>query len=226
MAQPSDFEKSLGFEFHDQGLLRQALVHRSYLNEKPEFAAQDNQRLEYLGDALLDFIVGDHLYRQFPHLREGKLTSLRSALVKTESLAELARRLDLGNHIYLGRGEEENGGRAKPSLLAAALEALLGAIYLDQGLDQVRTFLLSLLAPQLGEILAKGSKDYKSRLQERAQASFGQIPVYRAIAQSGPDHAKEFTVEVILGDRVLGRGRGRSKQAAEQDAARQALQTL
>lgn len=212
--------------FKDQGLLRQALVHRSYLNENPEFAAQDNQRLEYLGDALLDFIVGEHLFLQFPQMREGELTALRAALVNTEALAELARRRELGQHLYLGRGEEENGGRDKPSLLAAALEALVGAIYLDQGLDKTQAFLLDLLTPQLQKILDKGTKDYKSLLQERVQALFQQVPVYRAIAERGPDHAKEFTVEVVIGDVILGRGTGPSKQAAEQAAAGQALEAL
>ncbi|MBI2846147.1 MAG: ribonuclease III [Chloroflexi bacterium] len=226
MTRRSELEKSLGIKFRDQDLLRQALVHRSYLNENPEFAPEDNQRLEYLGDALLDFIVGEYLYRRFPNFREGKLTSLRAALVKTESLAELARRVDLGSYIYLGRGEEESGGRAKPSLLAAAVEALLGAVYLDQGLEQAKSFLLGLLTPRLEEIIAKGGKDYKSLLQERAQSAWGQIPVYRTISETGPDHAKEFTVEVLLGKKVLGRGYGLSKQSAEQDAAHQALQAL
>jgi ribonuclease-3 len=183
--------------------------------------------LEFLGDALLDFVAGDYLYRRYPKMREGELTSLRAALVKEETLARFAQALDLGRYLYLGRGEEESGGRERPSLLADAFEALVGALYLDGGLKPAESFILRFLEPETERIVAQGElRDYKSLFQEEAQRSFQSTPLYRTIDERGPDHNKVFTVEVLIEEKVCGRGEGTSKQAAEQEAARQALEKI
>jgi len=210
--------------FRDPSLLERALTHRSYLNEHLELALDDNERLEFLGDAVLDFVAGASLYNRFPEMREGRLTSLRAALVKTDALAALALRIGLDEHLRLGKGEAESGGRGRISLLADAFEAVLGALYLDQGLGAVREFLESLLPEEVERILAEESdRDAKSMLQEWSQAEYGITPRYRTVSEEGPDHAKSFTVEVRVGDRVVGRGEGLSKQAAAQAAASDAL---
>lgn len=217
-------ERAIGGAFHDRELLQQAFVHRSYLNENPTFPLPSNERMEFLGDAVLGFIAAEWLYRRFPTLSEGELTRLRAALVRAETLARITRALNLGKYLYLSRGEEATGGRRRQSLLAATFEALVGATLLDLGLEVVRSLLHRVLEPELERVLAeKTAKDYKSRLQELVQAQSQFTPVYRTVAAEGPDHEKVFTVEVSAGDRVLGGGRGRSKQEAEQDAARHAL---
>ncbi len=227
MSASTELQEVIGFPFEDDSLLREALVHRSYLNENPSFPSADNQRLEFLGDALLDFVAGDYLYRRYPKMREGELTSLRAALVKEETLARFAQVLDLGRYLYLGRGEEESGGRERPSLLADALEALVGALYLDRGLKAAERFILRFLEPETERIVAQGElRDYKSLFQEEAQRRFQATPLYRTIDERGPDHDKLFTVEVLIEEKVYGRGEGRSKQAAEQEAARQALEKI
>ena len=210
--------------FRDPSLLERALTHRSYLNEHLELALDDNERLEFLGDAVLDFVTGAWLYNRFPEMREGRLTSLRAALVKTDALAALALRIGLDEHLRLGKGEAESGGRGRISLLADAFEAVLGALYLDQGLGAVREFLERLLPEEVERILAEESdRDAKSMLQEWSQAEYGITPRYRTVSEEGPDHAKSFTVEVRVGDRVVGRGEGLSKQLAAQAAASDAL---
>jgi len=220
-----EVERAVGSTFQNKQLLQQAFVHRSYLNENPTFPLRSNERMEFLGDAALGFVAADWLYRRFPTLSEGELTRLRAALVRAETLARITKALNLGKHIYLSRGEAATGGRRRQSLLAATFEALVGATYLDLGLTVVRDFLHRVLAPELERVLAeKSAKDYKSQLQERAQARLQRTPVYRTVAAEGPDHEKVFAVEVSLGDRVLGGGKGRSKQEAEQDAARHALE--
>lgn len=229
MAAPEipECEDRLHLQFQDKSLLQRALTHRSYLNEHPEFPLEDNERLEFLGDAVLDFLTGEYLYHRFPEEREGTLTSLRSVLVRTETLAELARRIGLGECLYLGRGEEESGGRDRPAILCGAFEALVGALYLDQGLDTVREFLLPLLEPELDRALRLHlEKDPKSLLQELAQGELGHTPRYHTISAEGPDHARTFTVEVTIGGVPYGRGRGSSKQAAAREAARQAIKRL
>lgn len=214
-------------EFHDPSLLDRALTHRSYLNEHPELALEDNERLEFLGDAVLDFVTGAWLYNRFPEMREGRLTSLRAALVKTDALAALALRVGLNDHLRLGRGEAESGGRGRTSLLADVFEALLGALYLDQGLGAVEHFLGVLLPDEVERILAEESdRDAKSSLQEWSQAEFGITPRYRTVDEEGPDHAKTFTVEVYIGNKLAGRGEGLSKQSAAQAAASDALKRL
>ncbi|MBI1879116.1 MAG: ribonuclease III [Chloroflexi bacterium] len=220
-------EKALSVIFSNKALLQRALTHRSYLNENPDYPLEDNERLEFLGDAVLDFITGEYLYHRFPEMPEGRLTNLRSALVRTETLAHFASQLNLGNHLFLGRGEEESGGRKRPAILCDAFEAFIGALYLDSGLDTARHFVCSLIDPALQAILALDTdKDAKSRLQEVAQSHYQLTPTYRTVLEEGPDHAKEFTVEAIIGGKVYGRGKGLSKQLAAQTAAQEALRLL
>jgi ribonuclease-3 len=203
------------------------MTHRSYLNENSEIGHSDNERLEFLGDALLDFVTAEYLYDRFPKTREGSLTSLRAALVKSSTLANFARQIDLGQYLLLGRGEATSGGRNRRPLLCAAFEALVGAILLDQGLTTAQNFLLRFIEPELAEITAYDlDKDAKSELQEISQAKWQLTPAYRTISEDGPDHAKEFTVEVIIGEETWGQGIGRNKQMAAQRAARQALERI
>ena len=180
--------------------------------------------MEFLGDAILDFVTAENLYNRFPEMREGDLTNLRAALVREESLADFARALDLGQYLYMGRGEAESGGRERPAILCAAFEALVGAIFLDQGLAVTKEFLNRLMEPRMRRLVQdRMEKDPKSLLQEVSQGKWRLTPVYRTVAERGPDHAKEFTVEVLIGGEVYGRGVGHNKQAAEQEAARNAL---
>ncbi len=222
-----ELQAILGFRFRDRFLLETALTHRSFLNENPDLPdLTDNERLEFLGDAVLDFVVGDYLFHRFPDYREGDLTLLRAALVQTRTLAKFAGQIRLGEFIRMGRGEEQSGGRQRKGLLADAFEALIGAIYLDQGLNVAQQWLVErFIEPALAEmdVLAK---DPKSRFQEEAQTLFGITPVYELVSEEGPDHAKVFTMQVRLGDEVWGVGRGRSKQEATQAAAEEALRRL
>jgi ribonuclease-3 len=211
-------------EFRDPSLLARALTHRSYLNEHPEIT-EDNERLEFLGDAVLDFIVGAWVYHRFPEMPEGDLTKMRSAIVRNDQLAAFARRLELGRSLRLGRGEFSSGGYQRDNLLGSAFEALIGAVYLDAGLEAVQAFVRPLLEEARESILTEVS-DPKSHLQEWAQSQKMGAPRYKTIASSGPDHAKEFEVEVEIGEQGLGRGRGSSKHAAEQSAAQNALESL
>ncbi|MCS7057077.1 MAG: ribonuclease III [Thermoflexales bacterium] len=211
--------------FKNPKLLECALTHTSYANEHADEQVADNERLEFLGDAVLDFIAGAWLFEQFPEYDEGRLTSLRAALVRVSTLAQFARRVGLPEHLRLGKGESYTGGRERDNILGDAFEALIGALYLDQGIEAVREFVLPLLAQATPEILrAKLDRDAKSRLQEWSQAALGITPRYRLVATEGPDHARVFTVEVWLGEHVAGVGRGSSKQMAEQLAARDALE--
>jgi len=220
-------EKALNVTFSNKALLQRALTHRSYLNENPDYPLEDNERLEFLGDAILDFITGEYLYHRFPEMPEGRLTNLRSALVRTETLANFATQLDLGAHLLLGRGEEDSGGRRRPAILCDAFEAFIGALYLDSNLETVRRFVYAIIDPALQAILAADTdKDAKSRLQEVAQSHYQLTPTYRTVLEEGPDHAKEFTVEAVIGGKVYGRGKGFSKQNAAQAAAQAALQVL
>lgn len=218
-------QKALGVTFRDPSLLEQALVHRSYLNENPEFPLPSNERLEFLGDSLLGFVIAEELYRRFPHLSEGEMTRLRSVLVRMETLAHLAISLELGAYLYLGWGEEASGGRERPSNLARMLEAVIGAILMDRGFDVAKEFVLRIFEGEmLTAIENKLTTDYKSRLQEVVQARHHVTPTYITAREEGPDHDKEFTVEVMVGRRVVGRGRGKSKRMAEMEAARIALE--
>ncbi|MBL8162966.1 MAG: ribonuclease III [Anaerolineae bacterium] len=219
-------QENLGVRFRQVRLLQLALTHRSYRNEHGEDSEDgDNERLEFLGDAVLDFLVGDMLFQRFPEMPEGRLTRLRAALVRTESLASLARVLGLGEHLRMGKGEEGSGGRERLNNLCACFEATVGAIYLDQGVEAVRVFALPRLETVLQQVLAEAlDQDARSLLQEWSQAELNLTPAYRTVSASGPDHHKEFIVEVVLGEDVAGRGSGPSKRAAAQAAARDALQ--
>ena len=220
---PDVFARKVGLVFKDLGLLRRALTHRSYVNENPE-VLEDNERLEFLGDAVLDFLTGSWLYNRFPEMNEGQLTRLRSALVRTEQLASFARELQLGEAMLLGRGEEATGGRERLALLCATFEALIGALYLDSGLERVTEFMEPRLKTATNVVLEDESLlDARSLLQIWAQAEVGETPRYRTVDSQGPDHAREFVVEVTVGSKLLGRGRGHSKQEAAQHAAAKAL---
>ena len=213
----SDLARDLDLDFTDASLLERALTHRSFLNENPAGGLEDNERLEFLGDAVLDFVVGEYLYHRFPGGREGQLTSLRAALVRAETLARFARQIQLGRYLRLGRGEAESGGRRRPALLCSGFEALIGALYLDHGIELVTSFVLRFVQPAIPIILAEElNRDAKSQLQEWSQGRWHLTPTYWTVGERGPDHAKEFTVEVVIGDEVYGQGQGSNKQAAEQ----------
>jgi ribonuclease-3 len=227
VAEFASLQDILGITFKHPLLLQQSLVHRSYLNEAPDFPLPSNERLEFLGDAVLSFVVAEKLYSDFPHLDEGELTKLRAALVRRDTLARIAQSLNLGDYLYLGRGEERSGGRHRRSNLCGALEALFGAVLLDQGYAGAKDFILRLLAGELEKIRESGVvTDYKSLLQKLAQAELRTIPLYRVVAETGAEHNKTFTVEVCVGDAVLGQGWGKGKRAAEQEAARAALEKM
>ena len=220
----SSLNERLGLSFSNFSLLTRALTHRSYANEHQD-GSEDNERLEYLGDAVLDFIVAEWAYRHFPERPEGDLTKVRSHLVRNEHLAEFARQIDLGGALRLGRGERTSGGYLRDSVLGSAFEALLGAIYLDSDFDKVRNFMLPFLEPVQDTILDEIS-DPKSQFQEKVQAyKMGPI-LYRVISTSGPDHARMYEVEVEINGKVMGRGSGSSKANAEREAARDALKKL
>jgi ribonuclease-3 len=224
---PTELEKALGLNFADKSLLLRALTHRSQLNESSQPIVMDNERLEFLGDAVLDFVTGEYLYHRFPEMHEGELTNLRSALVKRETLALFAASIELGEYMFVSKGERAAGGHQRVALLAGAFEALVGALYLDQGLDQVRAFWQRFAEPHLLHTLHERlDKDAKSTLQELSQGSMQVKPQYQIVAETGPDHSKEFVVEVRIGEQVMGVGRGNTKQRAEQEAAREALQRM
>jgi len=216
-----ELEGKLGIRFHQPGLLRDSLTHRSYAFEHG--GVTNNERLEFLGDAVLGLVVTDMIFSQFPHLPEGEMAKLRAATVNMGVLADVARELGLGPHLHLGRGEELSGGREKSSILADALEALIGATYLDQGMDMTRQVIALLFAEYIRNHVEQGLvRDFKTNLQERSARRWGNVPEYR-ITSTGPDHAKRFEAKVYLGGELLGEGNGRSKKEAEQEAAREAL---
>lgn len=208
--------------FKNQKLLIQALTHRSWVNEH-KGQRGTNERLEFLGDAILEFIVSQELYRKFPQKEEGYLTALRSNLVNTINLANIAKKLAVGEALFLSKGEEEGGGRENESLLADTVEAIIGALYLDQGLTTVEEFIRINLLSEIPEKIKKPLKDAKSRLQEIVQAKSLPTPRYLVASEVGPDHAKKFVIEVWVGDKTYGRGSGNSKGEAEQVAAKNAL---
>ena len=217
-------QSRIGYRFRNVNLLLSAITHPSYVNEHPD-NGPDNQRLEFLGDAVLGFAVAVWVFQRYPSFQEGEMTRLRAALVKEETLACFAEELGIGEFLRLGRGEEEGGGRERPANLGDSFEALLGALCLDGGLGQVQQLLQGIVEPTAEAILkAEADRDAKSQLQEWAQAEMGVTPRYRITGESGPDHAKKFTAEVLLGKKVAGHGFGHSKQAAERSAAEQALE--
>ncbi len=227
MADLATLQQTLGVSFNDLSLLEQALVHSSYINENPGLAPTSNEKLEFLGDAALGLIIAERLYYDFPCSTEGEMTRLRAALVCQGALARLARAIRLGDYLYLGKGEEASGGRHKPANLAGVLEAVIAAIFLDQGWATTKDSVLRLFSKELEKVASQGAGvDYKSQLQELVQARQQSTPVYHIIDAVGPDHDKRFTVEVRVGDTVLGKGSGKSKKMAETEAARSALQQL
>jgi ribonuclease-3 len=226
-----DLERRIGYRFRDHGLVEHALTHRSRAHEDITGGVVDNESMEFLGDAVLGFVIADHLYREYPALDEGEKSKLKATVVSTTTLARVATELDLGSDMLLGRGEEKTGGRRKQALLADTLEALIAAIYLDGGVDAAREFVLRALAPLMAENQqARGaygpSGDFKSALQEALQSRGDALPEYRTVAETGPDHDKVFRVELVVGGDVLAAAEGRSKKEAEQQAARAALDQL
>lgn len=218
-------EEKLGYTFRSPALLENALTHSSYANEHREDGVLSNERLEFLGDSILGLVVAEHLYRMWSDLPEGELTRIRAALVCEGSLVEVARRLRVGQHMRLGKGELSGGGRERPSIQADAVEAVLAAVYLDGGIGQVRKLIGTLILAQETE-KAAASRDYKTTLQELVQRESGKTLSYHLITESGPDHAKLFEMEVCLNGETLGAGEGRSKKEAEQAAAKAAVAML
>jgi ribonuclease-3 len=217
-------EKRLNVKFKNIDFFIQAFVHRSYLNENPKFHLSHNERLEFLGDAVLELVVTEHLYKEYPQKPEGELTNWRAALVNAKMISEVARSLDFNNFLLLSRGEERELGKARQYILANTFEAVIGAIYLDQGYRSCDKFIEKNLLKELPTIIEKGLfKDVKSSFQEEAQERVCVTPTYRVLEESGPDHLKHFVVGVFLKDELVARGVGSSKQEAEEDAAKNAL---
>jgi ribonuclease-3 len=221
----NSLEEKIHYTFRSPDLLENALTHSSYANEHREEGVSSNERLEFLGDSILGLIVAEHLYRARPDLPEGDLTRIRAALVCESSLVEVARRLGLGNYLRLGKGELAGGGRERPSIQADAVEAILAAVYLDGGIGQVRKLIHTLILEQETEKTA-ATRDFKTALQEMVQRESGKTLSYRLIGECGPDHAKQFTMEVLLNGETIGTGEGRSKKEAEQAAAKAAVTKL
>jgi len=217
------FEKLINVRFKNKNILRQIFVHRSYLNENPNFELGHNERLEFLGDAVLELVTTEFLYNKYDN-PEGELTNWRSALVKGKMLAEIARKININDYLFLSKGEAQSVGKARDLILANAFEALVGGIYLDQGYKAAQTFIKNNLLIRIDEILSKKLYiDAKSNLQETLQAQKKVTPIYKVIREYGPDHAKQFEVGVYLDKKLLAKGHGESKQSAEQDAATNAL---
>jgi len=212
-------EEVLGYQFEDSSKLETALTHRSYANENKALGRVDNEKFEYLGDAVLDLVVGHALMIAFPELKEGELSVTRSQVVSETGLSEVAKEIGLGDFLFLGKGEARSGGRQKPSLLADAFEALIAAVYLDGGFDAAEALIKHLLSERIARVETTGFYDFKTRLQEAAQARLKATPVYRVIDERGPDHDKTFVVSVMIGEREWGQAAGKSKKAAEQNAA-------
>ena len=216
-----DLQKSLGYQFKNEKLITEALTHRSYSKNF------NNERLEYLGDAVLDLIVGGYLYKLFPKSEEGMLSKLRAALVNEDSFTKLAKKLDLGKYIFLSAAEENNGGKEKPSILSSAFEALIGALYLEAGFEKAKELSLKLLKEVFPVITPEELlKDYKTSLQEITQAHFGVVPEYRLLNAKGPDHKKEFEIGVFINNKKYAKAKGKSKKTAQQEGARVTINRL
>jgi ribonuclease III len=220
----SDFEKKTGVVFKDKGLLKQAFIHRSYINENPNVGLSHNERLEFLGDAVLELIVTDFLYKKYPSYTEGELTALRSALVNAIIISEIALKMGMNDYLLLSKGEAKDIGKARQYILANTYEAFVGAIYMDRGYEVANKFVNDFLLPHTEEIVSKKLwRDAKSLVQEKAQEFVGVTPSYKVISESGPDHDKHFTVGILFGGELITEGKGKSKQEAEQKAAESAL---
>ena len=223
----SKLEQSLGIVFKNKDLLQQALVHRSYLNENPSFSLPHNERLEFLGDAVLELAVTEYLYKTYPDRSEGELTSWRAALVNSQILAKIASELEIGDFLLLSKGESKDTGRGRQYILANAFEAVMGAVYLDRGYGASKDFVEKIVLKELPKILEeKLYRDPKSLFQEEAQEKFGATPTYEVLKEWGPDHAKQFLVGVYLDKELMGQGQGPSKQIAQQNAAEEALKRV
>ncbi len=220
----SDFEKKIRIVFKDKALLQQSFTHRSYINENPGTKISHNERLEFLGDAVLELVVTDFLYKKYPQYTEGELTAVRSALVNAIIISEIASDIGMNNYLLLSKGEAKDNGKARQYILANTYEALVGAMYLDQGYDVVNKFITKTLLPKTDEIVSKKLwRDAKSLVQEKAQEFVSTTPAYKVLNQSGPDHDKHFTVGIYFGKDLIAEGKGQSKQEAEQSAALSAL---
>ena len=220
----SKFEEKIGVKFKDKNLLQQAFTHRSYLNENPSLGLEQNERLEFLGDAVLELAITEYLYEKYPKKTEGEMTALRAALVNAVTLSEAANNLNIGDLMLLSKGEAKSLGKARQYILANAFEALIGAIYLNGGYEETFDFLEKNLFGKIEEVIEKKLWiDAKSLFQEKVQELESVTPSYKVLAESGPDHEKVFTMGVFLGDKLMAEGKGASKQEAEQDAARKAL---
>ncbi len=220
------FEKKLSLKFKNKDLLIQAFCHRSYLNENPDFYLFHNERLEFLGDAVLELVVTEYLYKKYPTKSEGELTNWRAALVNAKQLAEIAKNLDFNDFLLLSKGEAKEGGKARQYILANTIEALIGALYLDQGLKACGKFIEKHLLKELPHILEAGLfRDFKSHFQEEAQEKVGITPTYKVLNEWGPDHAKHFTIGVFLDKELVAKGEGSSKQEGEEAAAEKAIKT-
>lgn len=227
MSDISQLEKTIGIVFENKDLLKEALTHRSYLNETHNWPLPHNERMEFLGDAVLELAVTEHLFDEFPNEPEGKLTVYRAALVNYQILAKIAESLDLQNFIWMSKGERADSAKAKEVILANAIEALIGAIYLDQGYEVSERFVKNFVLNHLNEVLAnKSYRDAKSELQELSQERMKITPIYRVLEESGPAHDKKFRMGVFLGDNLAGEGEGGSKQEAEVEAAKAAIKSL
>ena len=219
-------EKDIEISFKDKNLLKTTFIHRSYLNEHPQESLPHNERLEFLGDSVLGLVVSEKLYTRFPTYPEGDLTNLRSSLVNAKTLSKAAISLNLGDYLFLSKGEEATGGRKRLYILANTFEALIGAVYLDQGVDMATVLIEKKLLIFLDHIIKnKLYKDFKSLLQEKSQEKIGFTPVYKVTDEKGPDHAKIFKIAVFLRNKKIAEGEGNSKQSAEQEAAKAALET-
>lgn len=224
MSNFNKFEQKIGFEFKDKNLLKQAFTHRSYINENRASGLAHNERLEFLGDAVLELVITDFLYARYQEMNEGELTSLRSVLVNADTCAQVAQELGVNDFLLLSKGEAKDNGRARQFILANTFEAIIGAIYMDQGYEPAKKFILDHVTPLVDGIVEKGSWiDAKSLFQEMAQEHNGVTPLYKTVHETGPDHDKRFVVGVYLNDVMAGQGEGKSKQDAEQEAARIAL---
>jgi ribonuclease-3 len=224
MIQFSGFEKNTKIIFKDKNLLKQAFIHRSYINENPGSNLAHNERLEFLGDAVLELVVTDFLYKKYPNYTEGELTAIRSALVNAIIISEVALKIGMNDYLLLSKGEAKDNGKARQYILANTYEAYIGAVYLDQGYNAVNKFVIATLLPHTEEIVAKKLwRDAKSLVQEKAQEFVGVTPAYKVLHESGPDHDKHFTVGILFGTNLIAEGKGKSKQEAEQKAAEMAL---
>jgi ribonuclease-3 len=221
----SPFEHAIGITFDNKAVLQQAFTHRSYINENPKSGLEHNERLEFLGDAVLELIVTDHLFRTYSNHNEGDLTAYRSALVNAVVAGDVAQGLNMNEYLLLSKGEQKDTGRARQTILANAYESFIGALYLDQGYDVCEVFIKKTLLPKLDEIIKlKAWKDPKSRVQEEAQERLGLTPAYEVVGEVGPDHDKWFTIGIFFGEKKIAEGKGRSKQEAQQVAAQAALE--